>query len=198
MTLWGIATACTAAAHNYTTLLAARILLPIFEAAIAPCLMLISSQWYTKSEQPLRFSIWYAGLGIGQIIGGIVSYAFQQIKNPEFSGWRVMFVVLGVVTVLIGLVTLFALPDTPMKAHFLSEPEKIALLKHVAINQTGIANKKYKPAQVFAVVLDVQLWLMTVLTISVSSTVITLFDLGWCRTTRFRSQVASCHCILRH
>ena len=48
--LWGIATACTAAAKDYNSLLAARIFLGIFEAAIAPSLMLISSQWYTKAE----------------------------------------------------------------------------------------------------------------------------------------------------
>ncbi|KAL8646153.1 MAG: hypothetical protein Q9210_006295 [Variospora velana] len=41
--LWGIATACTAAQHNYPSLLAARIFPGIFEAAIAPCLILISS-----------------------------------------------------------------------------------------------------------------------------------------------------------
>ncbi|KAK5169976.1 hypothetical protein LTR04_005366 [Oleoguttula sp. CCFEE 6159] len=47
---------------------AVRVFLGIFEAAIAPSLMLISSQWYTKSEQAPRFSIWYAGLGLGQIL----------------------------------------------------------------------------------------------------------------------------------
>ena len=166
--LWGIATACTAAAKDYHSLLAARIFLGIFEAAIAPSLMLISSQWYTKSEAAPRFSIWYAGLGVGQIIGGAVSYAFQQVQHPSFSGWKIMFVVLGVVTVLIGFLTILILPDTPMKARFLSESEKVKLLRHVAINQTGIENKKFKPRQVLEVVLDVQMWLMTLLTILVS------------------------------
>lgn len=46
--LWGIATACHAAATSYTTMLVCRIFLGIFEAAIAPCLMLLSSQWYSK------------------------------------------------------------------------------------------------------------------------------------------------------
>lgn len=43
--LWGIAAACTAAAKDYRSLLAARIFLGIFEAAIAPSLMLLSSQY---------------------------------------------------------------------------------------------------------------------------------------------------------
>lgn len=165
--LWGIATACTAAAHNYASLMAARIFLGIFEAAIAPCLILISSQWYTKSEAAPRFSIWYAGLGLGQIIGGIVSYGFQHVKHPSFSGWKVMFLVLGLVTIIIGVVTFFVLPDTPMQARFLSEPEKLMLLKHVSVNQTGIRNKNYKISQALEVLRDIQLWLMVLLTILV-------------------------------
>ena len=78
-----------------------------------------------------------------------------------------MFIVLGLVTVIIGVVTFFFLPDTPMKARFLSEAEKVALLKHVAVNQTGIQNKRYRPSQILDVLLDLQLWLMTLLTILV-------------------------------
>jgi MFS family permease len=66
--LWGIATACTAAATNYTTLLVARIFLGICEAPVVPTLTLVSSQWYTKSEQGPRFAFWYCGLGFGQVI----------------------------------------------------------------------------------------------------------------------------------
>ena len=167
--LWGIATACTAAAHDYGTLLAARIFLGVFEAAIAPSLMLVSSQWYTKSEAAPRFSIWYAGLGVGQIIGGIVSFAFQQVKHESIAGWKIMFVVLGLVTVLIGFITFFFLPDTPMKARFLSKSEKVILLKHVAVNQTGVSYKRVNPRQIIEVFGDVQLWLMVFLTILVSA-----------------------------
>src|SRR5689334_22700084 len=56
--LWGVCCAAGAGAFNYKSLMASRIFLGIFEAAIAPCLMLISSQYYTKSEQAPRFSIW--------------------------------------------------------------------------------------------------------------------------------------------
>src|SRR3954452_5922531 len=107
VTLWGIATACGAAAHNYQTLLVSRIFLGIFEATIGPSLLLISSQWYTKSEQGPRFSFWYCGLGLGQILGGAISYGFQHVANPSgLVGWRIMFIVLGIVTVAIGFGTI--------------------------------------------------------------------------------------------
>ena len=78
-----------------------------------------------------------------------------------------MFVVLGCVTVVIGAATGWWLPDTPMQARFLREGEKVALLKYVAVNRTGIRNPGFKARQVLEIVLDVQLWLMTVLTILV-------------------------------
>ena len=131
--------------------------------------MLVSSQWYTKSEAAPRFSIWYAGLGVGQIVGGIVSFAFQQVKHESIAGWRIMFVVLGLVTVVIGFITFFFLPDTPMDARFLSKSEKVTLLKHVAVNQTGVSCKRVNPRQIVEVFCDVQLWLMVILTILVSA-----------------------------
>jgi MFS family permease len=166
--LWGIATACHAAAFNYHSLLAARIFLGMFEAAIAPCLMLISSQWYTKSEQAPRFSFWYCGLGTGQILGGLISYAFQHVKNPSFAGWKMMFIVMGLVTALIGAAALWILPDTPMKAKFLSDAEKTALLNHVSVNQTGIQNTHFKLAHLKEIIMDIQIWLMVLITVLVS------------------------------
>ncbi|KFY82170.1 hypothetical protein V500_10766 [Pseudogymnoascus sp. VKM F-4518 (FW-2643)] len=125
--LWGVSCAASAGATNYHTLLASRIFVGMFEAAIAPCLMLISSQYYTKSEQAPRFAIWYSGLGFGQILGGLISFAFQHITNRSFKSWQAMFVFVGVATALIGIATFF---DSPMKAKWLSEAEKAALLKH--------------------------------------------------------------------
>lgn len=165
--LWGIATACTAAAHDYKTLLAARIMLGIFEAPVAPTMMLISSQWYTKSEQSPRFAFWYCGLGTGQVVGGLLSFAFQHILNPTFSGWRIMFVVLGCLTVLLGFATVFLLPDAPMTASFLSDSEKKAVLHHVAVNQTGVLNTHFNVAHIWDAVTDLQLWLLMAMTILV-------------------------------
>jgi MFS family permease len=169
VTCWGVATACGAAAHNYQTLLVSRVFLGIFEATIGPSLMLISSQWYTKSEQAPRFSFWYVGLGVGQILGGAVSYGFQHMgPGAQLAGWRTMFVVLGAVTVLIGICVLVFLPDTPMKARWLSASEKVALLKHVSINQTGIASHKFRPKEILDALTDPQLYLMVLSVVLVS------------------------------
>lgn len=124
--------------------------------------MIISSQYYTKAEQPSRFSIWYTGLGVGQILGGLISFGFQHVSpTAPLSGWRIMFIVLGLFTSLIGALTAIFIPDTPMKARFLSEAEKVALLRHISSNKTGVWNKKFDPKQIIEALLDPQVWMLT-------------------------------------
>ncbi|KAF1962096.1 major facilitator superfamily transporter [Byssothecium circinans] len=192
--LWGTATACGAAAHNYQTLLISRIFLGIFEATIGPSLLLISSQWYTKSEQAPRFSFWYCGLGLGQIVGGAISYGFQHVTpGSGVAGWRVMFIVLGCVTVVIGIGTVLFVPDTPMKARWLSDAEKIALLKHVSVNKTGIEDRKFRPQQIQEALLDPQLYLMVlaVILLSVSSGVVTTYSATLIRNLGYKPRQAA-------
>ncbi|KAF2624363.1 major facilitator superfamily transporter [Macroventuria anomochaeta] len=192
--LWGVATASGAAATSYRTLLVSRIFLGIFEATIGPSLLLISSQWYSKSEQAPRFSFWYCGLGFGQIIGGAISYGFQHVApGAELAGWRVMFVVLGCMTVVIGLLTLLLVPDTPMQARWLTDAEKVALLKHVSVNRTGIQSRTFQPKQILEALTDPQLYLMVlaVILLSVSSGVVTTYSATLIRNLGYKPKQAA-------
>lgn len=167
MFLWGIAAAASAGAQNYRGLLVARIFIGIFEATIGPSLMLISSQYYTRSEQAPRFTTWYTGLGVAQILGGIISFGFQHVHHAALQSWRIMFLVLGLVTAVVGGLTFFFLPDTPMKATWLSEKEKVALLRHVSENQTGVWGKTVNMSHISEAFMDPQLWLLALTTILV-------------------------------
>lgn len=165
--IWGVAVAATSGVKGYTTLVVARVFLGLFEATIGPSLMIISSQYYTKKEQAPRFSFWYLGLGVAQIIGGLISYGFQHVHHASISGWRIMFIVLGIVTSIVGASVFFLIPDTPMKARFLTEVEKVALLRHISDNKTGVWNKKFNYKQIFEAIFDVQVWLLTLMVVLV-------------------------------
>ncbi|KAF8251460.1 MFS general substrate transporter [Wilcoxina mikolae CBS 423.85] len=192
--LWGIATACTAACHNFHTVLLARIFLGIFEACIAPCLSLITSMWYTKAEQAPRFGIWYCGVGVGQILGGVVSFGFQNVSGTMMAGWRVMFLVLGMITVCIGLTTYVYLPDNPMTSEWLSIDERVAAIKRVMDkNQTGIENRRFRVHHVVEALMDPQYWLLFILTIlcSLSSGVISTYSTTLIRNFGFGAKTSA-------
>jgi MFS family permease len=167
---WGVATACHAATNNYGGLVTVRVISGAFEAGIPPALMLLTSQYFTYSEQSTRFAYWYMGMGNGQILGGLISYGFQFVTaDAALAGWRIMFLVLGLITALFGAAVFLLVPDTPMKAKFLTNDEKVSLLEHIKVNQTGIDNKHFHPGQLLEGVLDLGCWLLFLLMILQSS-----------------------------
>ncbi|KAF4556757.1 MFS-type transporter-like protein 16 [Elsinoe fawcettii] len=168
--LWGVSTAVVAATRNYTGLLISRIFLGIFEAAVGPCLILISSQYYERREQPMRFGFWYCGIGLGQIIGSLVSFGFQHVTSASISSWRIMFIVLGLITVTIGAIALLIIPDSPMKASWMTDAEKSALLSHISGNKTGVANTQFRWAQIADLLTDPQVYLMNIMLMLLSVT----------------------------
>jgi MFS family permease len=100
---WGLITAITCVCKNYHALVITRVLLGCFESAVAPSLILITTMWYKKNEQPLRTGIWYVGVGTGTIIGSLISFGFQHYHSPTFTSWQIMFLVVGLITIAVGI-----------------------------------------------------------------------------------------------
>lgn len=102
-------------------------------------------------------------MGFGQIFGGLISFGFQHVSpDAALSSWKTMFLVLGLVTIAFGVVVIFMVPDTPMTARFLNNDDKVALLEHIKVNQTGIENKHFHPGQLLEGLLDIGCWLLLI------------------------------------
>lgn len=71
-----------------------------------------------------------------------------------------MYLVLGIISAISGVVCLVFMPDTPMNARFLTEAEKTAVLHHVAHNKTGIASRHWEIGQIKEFLSDPQIWLL--------------------------------------
>ncbi|KAI1751842.1 putative allantoate permease [Xylaria castorea] len=177
--LWGVLVASTAACQNFAGLVAVRTLLGVFEAVITPALILITSQWYNRRESTPRYGIWYCGLGAGQIIGGLISFAAQHgSRTASFSGWRIMFVAVGLFNLIVAALIILFLPNGPQDAAWLSEAEKMHIREKLALDQAGTGMKVFRKAALREALFDVHVWILFVLTIVlvIPSGVITTFS----------------------
>ncbi|KEQ68169.1 MFS general substrate transporter [Aureobasidium namibiae CBS 147.97] len=174
---WGITLCCSAACHDTPSIIAVRTLLGVCEAVIAPALIVFTSRWYTKTEAPLRYGIWYCGLGAGQIVGGLISFGAQH-SSSVFTGWRVMFICIGVFNILVALLILFTLPDNPGEAQFLGQNEKELLEERLGWDESRPKPEELGLHLLRELLLDPQTWLLVLLTlcITIPSGVITTFS----------------------
>lgn len=138
---WGTVVACTSACNSYASLVAVRFLLGMFESAISPSLILITSMWYKRQEQPKRVGFWYVGVGCATIIGSLMSFGFQHYESNRFTSWQIMFLVIGLVTIGAGFLVITFMPDNPMSARRLTHAERVAAVERLRENQTGVENK---------------------------------------------------------
>lgn len=175
--IWGVLSACCAATSNFAGMLVVRVLLGVSESSITPCLVLLTTNFYTRSEGAFRIGIWYSGLGLGQIFGGIISYLFQLV-NASFEGWRIMFIVIGVLNMFAGIYVWFMIPSTPLTSNFLTAKEKYVLLVKLTDGKIGVNGTKFIWTQALELLFDIQAWLLLIIcaTISFSSNTISTFS----------------------
>ncbi|KAF9694081.1 hypothetical protein EKO04_008034 [Ascochyta lentis] len=164
---WGTVVTCTAACDSYASLAICRFLLGMFESAISPSLILVTSMWYKRDEQPKRIGFWYTGVGIAVMVGSLISYGFQHYTGDKFNNWQIMYLVVGLITIGAGVTVILFLPDNPMSSR-LSHSEKMLAVSRLRENNTGIENKTFKPHQFRETLQDPQVWLLAFITTAAS------------------------------
>ncbi|KAE9381082.1 putative MFS allantoate transporter [Stipitochalara longipes BDJ] len=161
--IWGGLLAVLAGCKNYAGLLAVRFFQGVTEAAIVPAWVVFISQWYRKEDQAFRVGIWFSMCGFAQMFGGYVAYgvAIHVGKDPhaKLHGWQIIFLILGLFTVLVGIIFYFVLPDSPLTAGFLTRDEKALHAEHLRGNEQGIGTKVFKKEQVWEALRDPNTWL---------------------------------------
>lgn len=138
--LWGVTLSCTAATSNFAGIASVRLILGMFEAAVTPAFVLFTSQWYTKKEQGLITGIWFSFNGFANVLGGLVAYGVAQGtlgRSVAIAGWKIIFLVWGLLTMVIGIIFLLVMPDSPLKARFLRGSEGRLVIERIRHNQQG-------------------------------------------------------------
>ncbi|KAI4692296.1 uncharacterized protein J4E84_003265 [Alternaria hordeiaustralica] len=162
---WSTVLACHAACFSFPALVVCRTLLGIFEAVCQPAFLIMTSLWYKREEQAQIVTYWYMMNGMQQIVGGLLAYAFTNIRHPSFSAnpgnasirsWQAIFITYGCFSFIWGLWVIFRLPDSPMRAKCWSEEDKKLMVERVRSNQTGLQNKKFRAYQFKEALLDPQ------------------------------------------
>ena len=130
----------------------------------------------TRTELPLerygakahsRRAHAHVQIGLTQVFGGFVAYGISFTDGHILAPYKIIYILLGALAILVGIAVVIFLPDSPVHAWQLSKEERIAVLERVREDQSGMENKHLKKEQVVEALLDVRTWLI-VLTVMLS------------------------------
>ncbi|KAF9247229.1 MFS general substrate transporter [Melanogaster broomeanus] len=166
--VWGALLMLQASTDNFGAFFALRFLLGMCESCVAPCLILIISMFYKKDEQATRISWFYVMNGLTQVFGGFVAYGISYYDGHLIPAYKIVYLLLGGLAIVVGILVLIWLPDSPVHARMLTKEERIAALERVRNDQGGTENKTLKKEQITEALTDVRTWLIVLSTVLTS------------------------------
>jgi ACS family allantoate permease-like MFS transporter len=100
----------------------------------------------------------------GQIFGGFVAYGIAvgtRLHGSAIAGWKIVFLVNGLLTTSLGVVFWFVMPDNQLNARWLKPRDRVLAIERVRSNQQGIGNKHFKLHQLKEALTDPLAWAIT-------------------------------------
>ncbi|KAK4046768.1 hypothetical protein OIV83_005873 [Microbotryomycetes sp. JL201] len=158
---FGAVTIGSAFMKNYGEFVVVRILLGCTEGGVIPAVAFILSRFYTRRELAFRFGIFLAlGPTLSGAFGGLLAAGLLNLGSiGSVKGWRCIFLVEGILTTGVGILSIFLLADSPETARFLSAEEKVIASARVAAEHIGNSRKPATRKTTIQGFANIQVWL---------------------------------------
>ncbi|KAI7424622.1 MFS general substrate transporter [Hortaea werneckii] len=165
---WGVIMTLHGVVNNYAGILVLRVLLGVFEVGFFPGAVYLTSFWYMPRDLAARISWFYCFSALSGAFLGLLAAAIAQMDGVGgYEGWRWIFILEGLISIILGVAVFFILVDTPARGHKWLRPDEIRFLElQRFIKQGGrfqdeTKEKKFIWRDLKACFQDWRLWLLT-------------------------------------
>ncbi|EJU01892.1 MFS general substrate transporter, partial [Dacryopinax primogenitus] len=134
---------------NFTEMMVVRFFLGVAEAGMAPTLIFYLTSFYTRSELAQRICAFYSMLAVAGAFSGLLSYGICQVDN-NWQGWRVLFLVEGVLTIVLALISRGVLPRGINACSFWSDESRMLARRRILRDSSTMIEEEHSLATFFA------------------------------------------------
>lgn len=125
--------------QSYEAILATRFLVGLFDTGLIPGCVYILGLYYPSAHLQWRMSMLMVANIVSNIFSGILAYGIAQIQSSNnYHGWRWIFLIEGLLTIVAGGFCLWSKVSTPETSSFLSQEEKDTITKTVESRKSTI------------------------------------------------------------
>ncbi|KAM0547800.1 hypothetical protein ACHAPJ_010261 [Fusarium lateritium] len=197
MTGWGIVTICQGLTQSFAGLIVCRVIIGGLEAGFFPACVYLLSMYYCRHELQWRFNLFFSASIIAGAFSGLLAYAIAHMDGiAGYGGWRWIFILEGIATVIIAIFSYWVVPDWPETAKFLSDDERALLIDRLAGDRKDTHMNYWNKKTAKRIFSDIKIYLgilmyMGIVTTSYSGSFFTptiLKQLGW---TSVHAQIMS-------
>ncbi|TVY23280.1 putative transporter [Lachnellula hyalina] len=167
MVTWSIVMICMGFVRNYPGLLVGRSFLGLCEGGLFPGVSYYITMWYKRRECGTRLAFFFSAATAAGAFGGLIARGIAEMNNVGgYAGWRWIFILEGLLTLVVGSFAYWIIQDYPSTAGFLSTKEKIEVERRLADDNDGLATE-FNMRYVYQALRDWKIWVMSVIAIGI-------------------------------
>jgi D-galactonate transporter len=157
MLTWAVISAASLLVKTPTQFYFVRFLLGVAEAGFFPGIVLYLTYWFPAARRSRMNALFMIGIPIAGVVGGPLSGWILQAFNGAhgWASWQWLFLLEALPSFVLGVITLFYLPNSIRTAKWLSVDEKAVLERNIAEDQAGKGH-----ASIGSVFTNGRVWLM--------------------------------------
>ncbi|KAJ0425878.1 major facilitator superfamily domain-containing protein [Aspergillus carlsbadensis] len=158
--IWGIVATLLGVVQNYAGYLTSRTALGIAESGLFPGVVFYLSMWYKRNEQHYRVALFFSAASLAGAFGGILAWGIAHMRGVGgYAGWRWIFILEGLLTVVMALIAYFWVYNYPATAEFLSDKERRFITFRLKHDNDATRDEKFTWTAVLDAVKDPKVWL---------------------------------------
>ncbi|RDA88477.1 hypothetical protein CP532_6647 [Ophiocordyceps camponoti-leonardi (nom. inval.)] len=160
---WGAVMTGSGFVNSWESLAGLRILVGAFEAGFFPGSVYLLSTWYTRFDMQKRYTVFYGVGCVAGALGGILAFGLSQMNGlAGIQGWRWIFIIEGVISCVIALVSYVLLVEFPEDGHrswrFLSKQECDFVIRRVNRDRGDAVTEAFSLRAFLSPALDSKIW----------------------------------------
>ncbi|MFP1892176.1 MFS transporter [Lonsdalea quercina] len=159
MISWGVLSTCTLLVTTPAQFYLLRFLLGAAEAGFLPGVLYYLTQWFPSHRRGRVIALFMIGLPLSSIIGGPLSgwimIHFDQLHG--LRGWQWLFLLEGLPSVLLGVLTLWVLPNNFRQANWLNQQEKAQVALALEQDET---ERRHSPHRFREGFFNLKVWML--------------------------------------
>ncbi|KAL3462832.1 major facilitator superfamily domain-containing protein [Aspergillus heterothallicus] len=114
MCLWSIASAAQFWLNSRASFLALRVIIGVLQGGFIPDVILYLSYFFKSDELPLRLAIFWTANRLTDVVSPLIAYGVLHMRGTHGQeGWRWLFLIEGLITLLIGIWSIFQMAPSP-------------------------------------------------------------------------------------
>ncbi|KAL9547003.1 hypothetical protein MBANPS3_006390 [Mucor bainieri] len=143
--IWGVVTCCIAVVKTPNAVWGLRFILGLAQATFVPSMVFIIGSWYTNTELATRTAIFMAGNQMSGAIGGIIAAGVNNNLNGAAgkASWQWLFIIEGLMSIFVGLVGYYLLPNYPHNTNWVTGEEKDCAIARLERQGKQLKSQKY-------------------------------------------------------